>query len=121
MNYKKHQMIFGSIALAGFVLLLFTPQYGAAIFLPALGAFFGARKAQSSGPNQPKFALWVVFFALAAVAVVIRYIVPEDNFGGFEEFPESFILYVLYLGSLSLAFPLFGYLAYLQRVGRTNS
>jgi hypothetical protein len=48
-------------------------------------------------------------------------LVPEENFGGFEAGPENVILLWVYLGSLALAFPLFGYLAYLQRVGRANS
>jgi hypothetical protein len=45
-------------------------------------------------------------------------LVPEENFGGFEAASENVILLWVYLGVLSLAFPLFGYLAYLQRVGR---
>lgn len=121
MNYKKHQVVLGSIAGAGFLVLLFTPQYGAAIFLPALGAFVGARKAQSSGPRQPKYSQWGLFFALAAVAVVIRYLIPEENWGGFDAPPENVIFYFIYLCALALAFPLFGYLAYMQRVGRTES
>jgi hypothetical protein len=48
-------------------------------------------------------------------------LVPEENFGGFEAGPENQILLWVYLGSLALAFPLFGFLAYLQRVGRANS
>jgi hypothetical protein len=121
MNYKKHMAIFGLIAAGGFVLFFFTPQFGAATFLPALGALLGARKAQADGPAQPRLALWGAFFGLAAVAVLIRYLVPEENFGGFEMWPESLILWWLYVASLALAFPLFGYLAYLQRVGRTSS
>ena len=121
MNYKKHMAIFGLIAAGGFVLFFFTPQFGAAIFLPALGALLGARKAQADGPAQPRLALWGAFFGLAAVAVLIRYLVPEENFGGFEMWPESHILWWLYVASLALAFPLFGYLAYLQRIGRANS
>jgi len=121
MNYKKHMAIFGLIAAGGFVLFFFTPQFGAAIFLPAIGALLGARKAQADGPAQPRLALWGAFFGLAAVAVLIRYLVPEEKFGGFEMWPESLILWWLYVASLALAFPLFGYLAYLQRVGRTSS
>jgi hypothetical protein len=56
-----------------------------------------------------------------AIAVAIRFLVPEENFGGFESGPENQILLWVYLGSLFMAFPLFGYLAYLQRVGRTAS
>ena len=94
---------------------------GAAIFLPAIGAYFGARKAESDGPEQPSYVLWGIFFVFVAIAVAIRFLVPEENFGGFEAGPENVILLWVYLGSLALAFPLFGYLAYLQRVGRTNS
>jgi hypothetical protein len=119
MNYKKHMTVFGIIALAGFVLFWFAPQYGAAVFLPALGAYFGARKASSDGPTQPGYRLWGLFFVLVAIAMVIRFIVPEENFGGFDESPEFTILLWIYLGALGLAFPLFGFLAYLQRVGRT--
>jgi hypothetical protein len=48
-------------------------------------------------------------------------LVPEENFGGFESSSSNVILLWIYLGVLSLAFPLFGFLAYLQRVGRTAS
>ena len=113
--------IFGLVAVGGFVVVFFTPQFGAAIFLPALGALLGARKAQVDGPVQPRLALWGAFFGLAAVAVLIRYLVPEENFGGFEMWPESLVLWWLYVSSLTLAFPLFGFLAYLQRVARTSS
>jgi glucan phosphoethanolaminetransferase (alkaline phosphatase superfamily) len=121
MNYKKHMQVFGAIALIGFIIFWFAPQLGAAIFLPALGAYFGARKAESEGPAQPNPLLWVVFFVFVAVAGVIRFLVPEENFGGFEAAPENLILLWVYLGVLSLAFPLFGFLAYLQRVGRLAS
>jgi glucan phosphoethanolaminetransferase (alkaline phosphatase superfamily) len=121
MNYKTHMTVFAVIALLGFILFWFMPQFGAAIFLPALGAYFGARKAQSDGPAQPSYVLWGVFFVFVAIAVAIRFLVPEENFGGFEAGPGNQILLWVYLGSLALAFPLFGYLAYLQRVGRTNS
>ena len=121
MNYKKHRTSFAVIALLGFILLLFMPQFGAAIFLPAVGAYFGARKAESDGPSQPSYVLWGIFFVFVAIAVAIRFLVPEENFGGFESGPENQILLWVYLGSLSMAFPLFGYLAYLQRVGRTAS
>ncbi len=121
MNYKKHMTIFMVIAVAGFLLLLFAPTYGVAVFLPAIGAFFGARKAQSDGPAQPSFVLWGVFFVFVAVAVLIRYLVPEENFGGFDQWPESLTLFLVYSGTLAVAYLLFGYLAYLQRVGRTNS
>jgi hypothetical protein len=121
MNYKKHMAIFMVIAVVGFLLLLLTPTYGAAIFLPAVGAYFGARKAQSDGPSQPSYVLWGIFFVFVAIAVAIRFLVPEENFGGFEAGPENLVLLWVYLGSLSMAFPLFGYLAYLQRVGRTAS
>lgn len=110
--------MFGIIALGGFILFWFMPQIGAAIFLPALGAYLGARKAESEGPAQPKPLLWAGFFVLVAIAMVIRFLVPEENFGGFEAAPENMFLLWVYLGVLSLAFPLFGYLAYLQRVGR---
>jgi hypothetical protein len=119
MNYKKHMRVFAIIALSGFVLFWFAPQYAAAIFLPALGAYFGARKASSSGPAQPGYLLWGIFFIFVAIATVIRLIVPEENFGGFEAGLESNILMWLYLVALGLAFALFGFLAYLQRVGRT--
>jgi thiol:disulfide interchange protein len=121
MNYKKHMTIFLVIAVAGFLLLLVLPTYGAAILLPALGAYFGARKAQSNGPTQPSYVLWGVFFVFAAVAVLIRYLVPEENFGGFDQWPESMTLLIAYSGTLGAAYLMFGYLAYLQRVGRTNS
>ena len=121
MNYKKHKTIFIVIAALGFLVLLFNPTYGAAIFLPALGAYLGARKAESAGPSQPSFLLWGVFFVFVAIAVVIRYLVPEDNFGGFDLWPESAGLFVFYSAVLAVAYLLFGYLAYLQRVGRTNS
>jgi Ca2+/H+ antiporter len=121
MNYKKHKTFFMVIALVGFLLLLLTPTYGAAIFLPAIGAYFGARKAQSDGPEQPSFVLWGVFFVFVAVAVLIRYLVPEENFGGFDQWPSSAGLFLFYSGVLAVAYLLFGYLAYLQRVGRTNS
>jgi hypothetical protein len=121
MNYKKHMAIFMVIALVGFLLLLLTPTYGAAIFLPAIGAYFGARKAQSNGPAQPSYVLWGIFFVFAAIAVLIRFSVPEDNFGGFDQWPESMTLFVAYSGTLGAAYLMFGYLAYLQRVGRTNS
>ncbi|CAB4634501.1 unannotated protein [freshwater metagenome] len=118
MNYKRHMTVFGAIALAGFILFWFAPQFGAAIFLPALGAYFGARKAESDGPSQPKPALWAGFFVLVAIAMVIRFLVPEENFASFQATAENTILLWVYLGVLSLAFPLFGFLAYLQRVGR---
>lgn len=118
LNYKKHMTVFGAIALAGFILFWFAPQWGAAIFLPALGAYFGARQVQSEGPSQPKPLLWGVFFVLVGIAMAIRFFVPEENFGGFEAAPENLILLWVYLGVLALAFPLFGFLAYLQRVGR---
>ncbi len=121
MNYKKHMAIFMVIAVVGLLILLFTPTYGAAIFLPAIGAFFGARKAQSEGAAQPSFVLWGVFFVFVAVAVLIRYLVPEENFGGFDQWPASAGLFLFYSGVLAVAYLLFGYLAYLQRVGRTNS
>jgi hypothetical protein len=121
MNYKKHMAIFMVIAVVGFLLLLLTPTYGAAIFLPAIGAYFGARKAQSDGPAQPSYVLWGIFFVFAAIAVLIRFSVPEDNFGGFDQWPESMTLFVAYSGTLGAAYLMFGYLAYLQRVGRTNS
>jgi len=121
MNYRKHRSIFGVIALLGFILFWFMPQFGAAIFLSAIGAYFGARKAESDGPAQPSYVLWGIFFVFVAIAVAIRFLVPEENFGGFEAPPQSIILFWFYWGSLALAFPLFGFLAYLQRVGRTNS
>jgi hypothetical protein len=121
MNYKKHMAIFMVIAVVGFLLLFLTPTYGAAIFLPAIGAYFGARKAQSDGPAQPSYVLWGIFFVFAAIAVLIRFSVPEDNFGGFDQWPESMTLFVAYSGTLGAAYLMFGYLAYLQRVGRTNS
>jgi hypothetical protein len=121
MNYKKHMAIFMVIAVFGFLLLLVSPTYGAAIFLPALGAYFGARKAQSNGPVQPRYVLWGIFFVFAAIAVLIRFLVPEGNFGGFGQWPESMTLFVAYGGTLGAAYLMFGYLAYLQRVGRTNS
>ena len=121
MNHKKHMIIFLVIAVVGFVVLLFAPNYGAALLLPALGALLGARKAESAGPSQPSFLLWGVFFVFVAIAVFIRYLVPEENFGGFDQWPESAGLFLLYSGVLAVAYLLFGYLAYLQRIGRTNS
>ncbi len=118
MNYSKHMTVFGAIALVGFIIFWFAPQIGAVIFLPAVGAYFGARKAQSDGPSQPRPSLWAIFFVLVAIGLAIRFLVPEENFGGFEAQSENVILLWVYLGVLSLAFPLFGFLAYLQRVGR---
>ena len=118
MNYSKHMTVFGAIALIGFIIFWFSPQIGAVIFLPAVGAYFGARKAQSDGPSQPRPSLWAIFFVLVAIGLAIRFLVPEENFGGFEAQSENVILLWVYLGVLSLAFPLFGFLAYLQRVGR---
>jgi len=118
MNYSKHMTVFGAIALVGFIIFWFAPQFGAVIFLPAIGAYFGARQAKSDGPSQPRPSLWVVFFVLVSIGIAIRFLVPEENFGGFEAASENVILLWAYLGVLSLAFPLFGYLAYLQRVGR---
>lgn len=121
MNYKKHMQVFGAIALIGFIIFWFAPQIGAVIFLPALGAYFGARKTLADGPTQPRRALWAIFFVLVSIGIVIRFLVPEENFGGFEAATENVILLWVYLGVLSLAFPLFGFLAYLQRVGRQAS
>jgi len=119
-NYKKHMQVSGIIALAGFILFWFSPQFGAVIFLPAIGAYFGARQSFSDGPSQPRRSLWAIFFLLVSIGVAIRFLVPEENFGGFEAASENVILLWVYLGVLSLAFPLFGYLAYLQRVGRSS-
>ena len=121
MNYKKHMTVFGVIALVGFIAFWFAPQAGAVVFLPAIGAYFGARKAATDGPEQPRRSLWAIFFLLVSVGLAIRFLVPEENFGGFEAAPENTVLLWVYLGVLSLAFPLFGFLAYLQRVGRTAS
>jgi hypothetical protein len=118
MNYKKHMQVFGAIALIGFIIFWFSPQVGAVIFLPAIGAYFGARQTESDGPTQPRRSLWLVFFVLVSIGIAIRFLVPEENFGGFEASSENVILLWVYLGVLSLAFPLFGFLAYLQRVGR---
>ena len=76
MNYRKHMTVFGVIALLGFILFWFMPQFGAAIFLPALGAYFGARKAESDGPEQPSYVLCGIFFVFVAIAVAIRFLVP---------------------------------------------
>jgi len=119
MNYKKHMQVFAGLALVGFIIFWFSPQIGAVIFLPAIGAYFGARQANADGPSQPRRSLWAIFFLLVSIGLVIRFLVPEENFGGFEAQPENQILLWVYLGVLSLAFPLFGFLAYLQRVGRT--
>lgn len=121
MNYKKHKTIFTVIGVSGLAVLLFASNYGAAIFLPALGAYLGARKAETAGTSQPSYLLWGVFFIFVAIAVVIRYLVPEENFGGFDQWPESAGLFLFYSFTLAVAYLLFGYLAYLQRVGRTNS
>ena len=118
MNYKKHMQVFGGIALVGFIIFWFSPQIGAVIFLPALGAYFGARQTELDGPSQPRRSLWLIFFILVAIGIIIRFLVPEENFGGFEAQTENIILLWMYLGVLALAFPLFGYLAYLQRIGR---
>ena len=120
MNYNKHQSVFAGIGLVGLVLIWFAPDIGAAIFLPALGAFFGARKAQKTGPAQPRLVFWGVFFALVAVGVLIRFLVPEQNFGGFGAQSENFVLFAAYQLVLVLSFCLFGYLAYLQRMGRAS-
>jgi glucan phosphoethanolaminetransferase (alkaline phosphatase superfamily) len=118
MNYRKHMTVFGIIALSGFILFWFMPQFGAAIFLPALGAYLAARKSESDGPSQPSYLIWGVFFVLVAIATGIRFLVPEANFN--LDSPASFtILLWVYLGALGLAFPLFGFLAYMQRVSRT--
>ena len=117
MDYKKHMRLFGIIAFLGFILFWFSPQFGAVIFLPALGAYFAARKTEADGPSQPNPIAWGIFFLLVGVAVVIRFLLPE-NFGGFEAPPEQSILAWVYSGALAIAFLIFGYLAYLQRVGR---
>jgi len=118
-NYKKHMQVFAGLALIGFIIFWFSPQIGAVIFLPAIGAYFGARQTESDGPSQPRRSLWLIFFILVSIGIVIRFLVPEENFGGFEAASENVILLWVYLGVLSLAFPLFGFLAYLQRVGRS--
>jgi len=118
MNFSKHMAVFGAIALVGFITSLFSPSIGAYLLLPALGALLGARKAQTKGPAQPKSYLWGIFFALVAIGVVIRYLVPEENFGGFGAATENFVLFFAYQLVLVATFSLFGYLAYLQRVGR---
>jgi hypothetical protein len=117
MNYKKHMVVFGVIALAGLIAIGFSPQFAAPLLLAAIGAFLGARKAESSGASQPGKKLWITFFILAAIAWVINRFLPEDflNAAGGTEV----ILLWTYLGVLAMAFVLFGYLAYLQRVGRT--
>jgi hypothetical protein len=120
MNYKKHMQVFVGLAIIGFVIFWFSPQIGAVIFLPAIGAFFGARQSQANGPAQPSRSLWAGFFVLVSIGLVIRLLFPEENFGGFEAASENPILLWVYLGVLSLAFPLFGFLAYLQRVGRSS-
>ena len=120
MNYKKHMQVFGGIALIGFIIFWFSPQIGAVIFLPAIGAYFGARQTESDGPSQPRRSLWAIFFLLVSIGIVIRFLVPEEYFGGFEAASENVILLWVYLGVLCLAFPLFGFLAYLQRVGRSS-
>jgi hypothetical protein len=120
MNYKKHMQVFAGLALIGFIIFWFSPQIGAVIFLPAIGAYFGARQTQSDGPAQPRRSLWAIFFLLVSIGLTIRFLVPEENFVAFESSPENVILLWVYLGVLSLAFPLFGFLAYLQRVGRSS-
>lgn len=120
-NYKKHMRIFAIIALGGFILFWFAPQYGAAIFLPALGAYFAARRAESDGPTQPSYLMWGVFFVLVAIATTIRFLVPEENFGGLDAGSSPLFLLWVYLGVLALAFPLFGFLAYMQRMARKAS
>lgn len=120
MNYKKHMQVFAGLALIGFIIFWFSPQIGAVIFLPAIGAYFGARQASTEGPSQPRRSLWAIFFLLVSIGIVIRFLVPEENFGGFEAASQNVILLWVYLGVLSLAFPLFGFLAYLQRVGRSS-
>ena len=121
MNYKKHMTVFILISVAGLLILLFAPTYGAAILLTAVGAFFGARNSLTNGPKQPRPALWGIFFVFVAIAVAIQSTVPEENFGGFEQWPESMALFLTYSGTLAVAYFMFGYLAYLQRVGRSNS
>jgi hypothetical protein len=112
-------LVFGLIALAGFIAFWFTPQLAAPLFLPALGAYLGARKAESTGPSQPAKILWIGFFILAAIAGVIRFFLPEDFLNSAET--TAVILLWIYLGVLAVAFVLFGYLAYLQRVGRNSN
>jgi ABC-type cobalt transport system substrate-binding protein len=120
MNYKKHMQVFAGLALVGFIISWFSIQIGAVILLPAIGAYFGARQASLEGPAQPRRSLWAIFFLLVLIGVIIQFLVPEENFGGFEAQTENQILLWVYLGVLSLAFPLFGFLAYLQRVGRSS-
>lgn len=120
MDYKKHMKVLGIVAFAGFILFWVSPQWGAVVFLPALGAYFAARKTNNEGPTQPKPLHWGLFFALLGIALVIRFVLPED-FAGFEVNPEGSILAWVYSGALAVAFLFFGYLAYLQRIGRTAS
>jgi hypothetical protein len=120
MNYKKHMQVLAGIALIGFVVLWIAPDIGVAIFLPALGALVGARKAMTKGAAQPKPVLWSVFFGLVGIGLVIRLMAPDENFGGFEASPDSLGLFFAYQSILALVFPLFGFLAYLQRVGRSS-
>jgi ABC-type cobalt transport system substrate-binding protein len=102
MNYKKHMQVFGGIALIGFIIFWFSPQIGAVIFLPAIGAYFGARQTESDGPSQPRRSLWLIFFILVSIGIAIRFLVPEENFGGFEAASENVILLWVYLGVFCL-------------------
>ena len=116
MNYNRHMLVFGLIALAGFIAFWFVPQLAAPVFLPAFGAYLGARKADSSGPEQPAQILWIGFFILVGIAGAIRFLVPEEFLNSGETFGT--VLLWVYLGVLGVAFVVFGYLAYLQRTGR---
>jgi len=121
LNYDRHRLVLGIIVAAGFVLFLFSPQYGSAIMLPALGAYLAADQTKKTGASQPSYLLWLVFFALVAVAVIISYLLPGAQFWDFDSTESIPVLQLVYLGCLILAFPLFGYLAYRQRVGRQSS
>ena len=105
MNYSKHMTVFGVIALIGFIIFWFSPQIGAVIFLPAVGAYFGARKANTDGPSQPRPSLWAIFFVLVSIGLAIRFLVPEENFGGFEAQTSNVVLLWVYLGCLLYTSP----------------
>lgn len=109
--------VLGLIALAGFIAFWFVPQIGAVVFLPALGAYFGARQSATDGASQPPRWAWVGFFVLVAIPASIRFLFPEEALAD-PRGATSLVLWV-YLGTLAIAFLLFGYLAYRQRVGRS--
>jgi hypothetical protein len=120
MNYPKHLRVLSLIALAGLLLTFFTPRFGLAILLPALGAYLAARISMQRGASQPPVWSWAVFFALVATLLVFRSVMPENELG-FEGPAVLTLLRLLDQVLLGVAYLLFGFLAYLQRLGRKAS